>query len=79
MPGLNGNGLTLRQQEVLDFVVLQLSQKGYPPSVREIGQKTGIASLRGVTLQLNALEQKGYIKRNSLARGITVLQTNRDL
>ncbi len=72
----NTNGLTPNQQSVLDFIVVQVNQKGYPPSIREIGKSTGISSLRGVTLQLDALSQKGFIKRSPVARGITLLGLN---
>jgi len=76
MAPLNVNGLTSNQQAVLDFIVVQVNQKGYPPSIREIGKHTKISSLRGVTLQLDALSQKGFIKRSPVARGITLLPPN---
>jgi len=66
--------LTARQRAVLEFVVRFTNEKGYPPSIREIGAEFGIKSLRGVTVHLDALERKGFIRRESLSRGIKVLR-----
>lgn len=65
--------LTERQREVLEFVVGYVSEKGFPPSVREIGAALKISSLRGVTIHLDALEKKGWINRERTSRGIQVL------
>src|SRR5437867_3467168 len=66
--------LTRRQRAVLDFVAWTVGAQGYPPSVREIKEAVGISSLRGVTLQLDALERKGYIQRSDgAARTIKVM------
>lgn len=66
-------GLTDKQERILNFIVEYVDEKGYPPSIREIGNNFGISSLRGVTVHLDALERKGYIKRASTSRSITVI------
>lgn len=66
-------GLTDKQDRILKFIVEYVNERGYPPSIREIGNSFGISSLRGVTVHLDALERKGYIKRASTSRSITVI------
>src|SRR5438876_1696426 len=66
-------GLTDKQDRILKFIVEYVNDKGYPPSIREIGNAFEISSLRGVTVHLDALERKGYIKRASTSRSITVI------
>lgn len=63
-------GLTKRQEEILDFILHYVESEGYPPSIREIGQKFEIGSLRGVTVHLDALERKNYISRSNTPRSI---------
>jgi repressor LexA len=66
--------LSERQQEILDFLSLFTAKNGYPPSVREIGDAVGLSSSSTVHSHLNALEDKGYIKRDpSSARALTVI------
>jgi repressor LexA len=55
--------LTDRQQRVLNFIETQIKKNGYPPTIREIGRHLGIRSTNGVNDHLNALQRKGYIKR----------------
>ncbi len=57
-------GLTGRQQQILDFIVSEVDMKGYPPSVREIGAAIGLSSSSTVHSHLSALERKGHIKRD---------------
>ncbi len=57
-------GLTGRQQQILDFIVSEVEEKGYPPSVREIGAAIGLSSSSTVHSHLAALERKGFIKRD---------------
>jgi len=65
--------LTTRQEEVLDFVRAFIRERGYPPSVREIGVRFHIYP-RAAFDHLKALERKGYLKRTgSTPRGIEVL------
>ena len=66
--------LSERQQEILDFLNLFTVKNGYPPSVREIGEAVGLSSSSTVHSHLNALEDKGYIRRDpSSARALTVI------
>lgn len=55
--------LTARQKEIYDFVVRTIREKGYAPSIPEIGRQFKIASTNGVSDHLKALERKGYIRR----------------
>ncbi len=66
-------GLTEKQARILNFIVDHVNARGYPPSIREIGNAFGFSSLRGVTVHLDALERKGFIKRASTSRSITVV------
>ena len=59
-------GLTPRQQMVLDFIRTQITERGYPPTLREIGAYMGIRSTNGVNDHLQALERKGYLKRDDM-------------
>jgi repressor LexA len=59
-------GLTQRQQMVLDFIRQSISDRGYPPTLREIGARMGIRSTNGVNDHLRALERKGYLKREDM-------------
>jgi len=65
--------LTTRQEEIFNFVRAFIKERGYPPSVREIGQQFSIYP-RAVFDHLKALERKGYLKRkDSVSRGLEVL------
>ena len=65
--------LTVRQQEVLQIVTGYISEYGYPPSLREIGKKLGVTGTLGVMKHLEALEKKGYLRRQEGSpRGITL-------
>ncbi len=66
-------GLTSRQEAILEYVLEYIQEEGYPPSIREIGQKFDIGSLRGVTVHLDALAKKGYIERSNTPRSIKVV------
>jgi repressor LexA len=67
--------LTSRQQKVLNTIIRNIESTGFPPTIRELREKIGVTSLRGVTVHLDALERKGYIERNSKARGLRVLRS----
>ncbi|MBD0292727.1 MAG: transcriptional repressor LexA [Jiangellaceae bacterium] len=58
-------GLTPRQRRVLDVIRAALERRGYPPTMREIGEAAGLASPSSVSHQLHVLEAKGYIRRDS--------------
>src|SRR5579863_5102168 len=59
-------GLTQRQQMVLDYIRQSITERGYPPTLREIGARMGIRSTNGVNDHLRALERKGYLTREDM-------------
>jgi len=59
-------GLTQRQQMVLDYIRQSITDRGYPPTLREIGAQMGIRSTNGVNDHLRALERKGYLTREDM-------------
>ena len=66
--------LTKRQQDILDFIEAFMQERGYPPTLREIGNQFGISSTNGVRVNLAALEKKQYIRRRPwLSRGIEII------
>lgn len=73
------SGLSPRHKKILAFLESFLSEHGYPPSIREIGDHTQISSTSVVNYYLNQLEEMGYIERMSnVSRGITMLKTSGD-
>jgi repressor LexA len=60
----DATGLTPRQQRVLATLKEAIEKRGYPPSMREIGQAVGLTSSSSVAHQLRVLEQKGFLKRD---------------
>ncbi|GAB3124523.1 transcriptional repressor LexA [Glaciibacter psychrotolerans] len=56
--------LSEKQLAILDVIQRSVSRQGYPPSMREIGDAVGLASLSSVTHQLNQLELSGYLRRD---------------
>jgi repressor LexA len=60
----DATGLTPRQQRVLQTIKDSIEQRGYPPSMREIGGAVGLTSTSSVAHQLRVLEEKGYLKRD---------------
>ncbi|MCU1559491.1 MAG: repressor LexA [Mycetocola sp.] len=56
--------LSEKQLSILDVIQRSVSSRGYPPSMREIGDAVGLASLSSVTHQLNQLELSGYLRRD---------------
>lgn len=59
-------GLTERQQQVLKYIRDSITERGYPPTLREIGAHMGIRSTNGVNDHLRALERKGYLTREDM-------------
>lgn len=59
-------GLTTRQQMVLDYICESIRDRGYPPTLREIGRRMGIRSTNGVVDHLRALERKGFLERENM-------------
>ncbi len=60
----SGDGLTVRQRRVLEVIRNSVDRRGYPPSLREIGEAVGLTSPSSVAHQLSALERKGYLRRD---------------
>ncbi len=66
--------LTPRQFQILNFIKSEIINKGYPPSVREIGKAVGLSSSSTVHSHLSQLEEKGYIRRDQTKpRAIEIL------
>jgi repressor LexA len=71
---VDSNGLTPRQLKILQSIKSAMENNGYPPSMREIGEAAGLASPSSVKYQLEALEAKGWIRRDpSRGRALEVL------
>ena len=60
----DGGALTHRQRKVLEVIRNSIDRRGYPPSMREIGDAVGLTSPSSVAHQLSALERKGYLRRD---------------
>lgn len=72
--------LTPRQLRVLECVEQSVSQRGYPPSMREIGNEVGLASLSSVAHQLSQLERLGFLRRDPhRPRAIEIVAQHEDL
>ena len=63
-PRANARSLTIRQKKILETIQRAIGKNGYPPSMREIGDAVGLASLSSVTHQLGQLEKLGYIRKD---------------
>jgi len=72
------NKLTDRQRKVLEYICESIRERGYPPTLREIGLHLGIRSTNGVNDHLRALERKGYITREDM-KSRTLRPTERTL
>lgn len=69
--------LTPRQRRVLDTIRESVESRGYPPTMREIGEAVGLASPSSVKHQLTTLERKGYLRRDpNRPRAIEVVDTD---
>lgn len=72
--------LSKRQLEILDYIKDEVKKKGYPPSVREIGEAVGLASSSTVHGHLSRLEKKGYIRRDpTKPRAIEILHLDHEV
>jgi repressor LexA len=60
----DASGLTPRQRRVLDVIRDSVERRGYPPSMREIGESVGLTSSSSVSHQLRSLQSKGFIRRD---------------
>jgi repressor LexA len=66
--------LTSRQRQILDYIRSEIHRRGFPPSVREIGEAVGLSSSSTVHSHLAALEEKGFVRRDpSKPRALEVL------
>ncbi|MFC7784254.1 MAG: transcriptional repressor LexA [Bacillota bacterium] len=71
--------LSKRQQDILEYIKIAVREKGYPPSVREIGEAVGLASSSTVHGHLARLESKGLIRRDpTKPRAIEILNLEED-
>lgn len=67
--------LTQRQQMIIEVIRFTIKTRGYPPSLREIGDAVGLSGPSGVHYQLQLLEDMGYIRRHgSNARAIQLVK-----
>src|SRR6476646_4005163 len=64
--GAMADALTQRQREILDFISASIVERGFPPTLREIGEHFNIRSTNGVNDHLKALEKKGHLRREDL-------------
>jgi repressor LexA len=70
--------LTDRQRQILDLISATVHDRGYPPSVREIGEAVGLSSPSTVHSHLTALERSGYLRRDpTKPRAIEVIDDGR--
>ncbi len=60
------DALTQRQRDILDFISASINERGFPPTLREIGEQFQIRSTNGVNDHLKALEKKGHLRREDL-------------
>jgi repressor LexA len=60
----DSHGLTPRQRKVLEVIRAAVERRGYPPSVREIGEAVGLTSTSSVAHQMKVLQTKGYLRRD---------------
>ena len=74
------SNLTSRQREVFEFIREKITDRGYGPTVREIGDNFGISSPNGVMCHLKALEKKGLITREpNMSRAIQIMDEYKEL
>src|SRR5437764_13810320 len=60
----DATGLTTRQRRVLEVIRDSVERRGYPPSMREIGEAVGLTSTSSVAHQLASLERQGFLRRD---------------
>jgi repressor LexA len=73
----DADGLTLRQRRILEVIKDTVDRRGYPPSIREMGDAVGLASSSSVAHQLKMLEAKGFLRRDpNRPRALEVLLPN---
>ena len=62
-----------KEKLLLKFIISEIKERGFPPTIREMREVISVKSLRGVTYHLDELQRKNYIHRERLSRGITIL------
>lgn len=68
--------ITAKQKQVLDAIDLHTRKHGYPPSHKQLADALGLRSTSAVAMRLDALERKGFIKREyGVARSLRVVTT----
>lgn len=76
---MSPNDISDRQRQILDLILETVQGRGYPPSVREIGEAVGLSSPSTVHSHLSALVESGYLRRDpSKPRAIEVVDDGRD-
>ena len=69
--------MTPRQKAVLEVIRASVRERGYPPSIREIGDAVGLTSTSSVAHQLRTLERKGFLQReNNRPRAVNIQDTD---
>jgi repressor LexA len=61
----DNEGLTPRQRKVLEYIRESVERRGFPPTIREIGDAVGLASTSSVSYQLISLQKKGFLRRDA--------------
>src|SRR3954464_8912527 len=70
--------LSDRQKNILKYIETYVDERGYPPSIREIGDRVGISSTSVVDYNLRVLERDGYIRRDrEVSRGLELVSASR--
>ncbi len=71
----DGDGLTARQRLILECITSTIADRGYPPTMREIGNAVGLSAPSSVLHQLSQLEKAGFLKRDARnARAMEVVE-----
>ena len=75
---MSSKKLSDRQKNILKYIELYVDERGYPPSIREIGDRVGISSTSVVDYNLRVLERDGYIRRDrEVSRGLELVGSPR--
>lgn len=77
MANVETNGLTARQRRILEFIARTVRERGYPPTVREIGEAVGLTSSSSVHAQLANLERRGLLHKDPAKPRAMALDTPR--
>jgi repressor LexA len=64
LPEVFAADLTARQRRILDYIRETVERRGYPPTVREIGEAVGLVSPSSVAYQMGVLQKKGYLRKD---------------